>query len=173
MARLKKVVYDKPDSKLGGVRIELTFENCLTTDDVYKVLRPDTNNFIWWFMELFQFTPILVMENIISKQPIRTHSRSQTYVIEVAICVRNYNSNQSLSSDARNRPESFKLLLMPCNLRAQMLRAINKDMSRAWCVRLPPPKPYDNQVSIHNTLEKPQKNPMDHKMIFISIAKTI
>ena len=56
MARLKKVVYDKPDSKLGGVRIELTFENCMTTDDVYKVLRPDKHNFIWWFMELFQFT---------------------------------------------------------------------------------------------------------------------
>ena len=106
VALLKKVVYDPPDSKLGGVRIELTFENFMTTDDVYKVLRPDKHNFIWRFMELFQFTPILVMASIISRQPIRTKSRSQTYVIEVATRVRNYNSNQILSSDTRNRPES-------------------------------------------------------------------
>ena len=157
MARLKKVVYDKPDSKLGGVRIELTFENCMTTDDVYKVLRPDKHNFIWGFMELFQFTSILVMESIISKQLIRKHSRSQTYVIEVAICVRNYNSNQSLSSDTRNRPESLVFCRTPCNLRVHIFRAIKRGyVTRVVCT-FALQKPYEIQVFIHNNPEKPQK----------------
>ena len=58
MARLKKVAYDTPDSKLGGVRIELTFEKFMTTDDVCKVLRPDKHKFFWWFVELFNHSTI-------------------------------------------------------------------------------------------------------------------